>query len=236
LFAQESISRILSVLFVIVFMLAVTPLRSAHAAGVRYAKPAASGAGDCSSWANACTLQTALTGAVSGDEIWTAAEPQAHDRSSQSNALPTRRCALGSFAGTETIATSAPLRSMSPSWRRHYNKPARRDHYRRRYADPGIPSSSYTSSPVPPAQPDSLTITLLYCSTPPSVQQCRCRDLQLVSSLTLIDANLPNGNWAYYGAGCSTRPAVALANVIFNGNWALCGGLGCRNTSLDHPS
>ncbi len=44
----------------------------AHAAVVLYAKPAASGTGDCSSWANACTLQTALTGAASGDEIWAA--------------------------------------------------------------------------------------------------------------------------------------------------------------------
>ncbi len=38
--------------------------------GVRYAAPVAQGGGDCSSWDNACTLQTALTGAVSGDEIW----------------------------------------------------------------------------------------------------------------------------------------------------------------------
>src|SRR5512139_379990 len=41
-----------------------------HAAGFLYVKPAAEGAGDCSSWANACTLQTALTNAVSGDEVW----------------------------------------------------------------------------------------------------------------------------------------------------------------------
>ncbi|MBE0686873.1 MAG: hypothetical protein IH585_12860, partial [Anaerolineaceae bacterium] len=33
-------------------------------------KPAASGSGDCSSWVNACTLQTALAFATSGDEIW----------------------------------------------------------------------------------------------------------------------------------------------------------------------
>jgi hypothetical protein len=44
-----------------------------HAAGFRYAKPAASGSGDCSSWVNAYTLQTALTGALCGDEFWVAA-------------------------------------------------------------------------------------------------------------------------------------------------------------------
>jgi len=35
-----------------------------------YVKPLATGAGNCSSWANACGLQTALGAAVSGDEIW----------------------------------------------------------------------------------------------------------------------------------------------------------------------
>ena len=70
MFAKKSISRLFSVLFVFVFILSVTPLQAARAAGMRYAKPAASGTGDCSSWANACTLQTALTGAASGDEIW----------------------------------------------------------------------------------------------------------------------------------------------------------------------
>ncbi len=35
-----------------------------------YVKPLATGTGDCSSWANACGLQTALGAAVSGDEIW----------------------------------------------------------------------------------------------------------------------------------------------------------------------
>ena len=42
-------------------------------AGTLYAKPTASGGGDCSSWANACTLQTALGMAVVDDEIWAAA-------------------------------------------------------------------------------------------------------------------------------------------------------------------
>jgi hypothetical protein len=45
----------------------------AYEIGIYYVKPAASGAGNCLSWANACTLQTALTTAQSGDEIWVAA-------------------------------------------------------------------------------------------------------------------------------------------------------------------
>jgi len=37
---------------------------------IKYAAPSPIGLGDCSSWANACSLQTALTLAISGDEIW----------------------------------------------------------------------------------------------------------------------------------------------------------------------
>ena len=37
---------------------------------IHYVKPTPTGTGDCSSWANACGLQTALGAAVSGDEIW----------------------------------------------------------------------------------------------------------------------------------------------------------------------
>ncbi|MFZ5880906.1 MAG: choice-of-anchor Q domain-containing protein [Chloroflexota bacterium] len=45
-------------------------LITSHVAGIRYVKPVASGTGDCSSWENACDLQTELTTALSGDEVW----------------------------------------------------------------------------------------------------------------------------------------------------------------------
>ena len=67
MFAKRSIARVFSVLFAVVLILAVAPHQAAHAAGMLYVKPAASGTGDCSNWTNACTLQAALTGAVSGD-------------------------------------------------------------------------------------------------------------------------------------------------------------------------
>ncbi len=57
----------------VLFLILALPLTSAapaRAAGTRYAAPTAVGSGNCSSWANACTLQTALTNAVSGDQIW----------------------------------------------------------------------------------------------------------------------------------------------------------------------
>lgn len=43
---------------------------AAAAGSVRFAAPVATGAADCSSWSNACTLQQALSTAASGDQLW----------------------------------------------------------------------------------------------------------------------------------------------------------------------
>jgi len=76
-----------------------------EAAGVRYAKPTASGTGDCSNWANACALQTALTGAISGQEIWAAAgthKPTTGTDRAATFQLKNGVPLYGGFAGTET--------------------------------------------------------------------------------------------------------------------------------------
>jgi len=73
--------------------------------GVLYAAPTAQGSGDCSSWANACTLQTALTNAVSGDEIWVKAGvhyPGAAGNRTATFTLKNGVALYGGFAGTET--------------------------------------------------------------------------------------------------------------------------------------
>lgn len=71
--------------------------------GVRYAAPRASGSGDCSSWGNACTLQTALTGAVSGDEIWVKAGVHYPGTNrTDTSQLKNGVAVYGGFAGTET--------------------------------------------------------------------------------------------------------------------------------------
>ena len=80
------------------------PGRHANAApAVLYAAPVAQGAGDCLSWANACTLQTALGLATSGNEVWVQAG--AHfPGSAQTDtfALKTGVAMYGGFAGDET--------------------------------------------------------------------------------------------------------------------------------------
>ncbi len=83
--------------------LTVTPWR---AAGIRYVRPVASGAGSCNSWADACTLQTALTGSVNGDEIWAAAGIYTPTTGTDRNAtfqLVSGVSVYGGFAGTETV-------------------------------------------------------------------------------------------------------------------------------------
>jgi predicted outer membrane repeat protein/parallel beta-helix repeat protein len=104
MFAKKSNSRIFSFLLALALTFSAAGSMPARAAGIRYAAPG--GAGDCSSWASACTLQTALTNAISGDEIWVAAG--AH----KPTTLGTDRAATfqlksgvavyGGFAGTET--------------------------------------------------------------------------------------------------------------------------------------
>ncbi len=82
--------------------------QSAHAAGVRYAAPAIQGSGDCSSWANACTLHTALSNALSGDEIWVMQGVHYPDTTGLSFprkatfTLKNGVAVYGGFAGTET--------------------------------------------------------------------------------------------------------------------------------------
>jgi hypothetical protein len=76
----------------------------AHAAGVLFAKPVFSGNGNCSSWADACSLQTAISSASAGDQIWVQAgihKPHASYRFA-SFILKNGVEIYGGFDGTET--------------------------------------------------------------------------------------------------------------------------------------
>ena len=58
MFSTKSLVHFVS--FFLLLVLILTPASHARAAGIRYAAPSAVGSGNCSSWANACTMQTAL--------------------------------------------------------------------------------------------------------------------------------------------------------------------------------
>jgi len=72
--------------------------------GMLYAAPTAQGSGNCTTWANACALQTALAQATAGDEIWVKAG--VHYPGVAGNRIATFTikdgvALYGGFAGTE---------------------------------------------------------------------------------------------------------------------------------------
>jgi hypothetical protein len=85
-------------------------------AGIRYTKPAASGTGDCSGWADACVLKTALTGALSGDEVWVATgthKPNWETERTATFQLMSGVSVYGGFAGTEITRTVTMMVSVT---------------------------------------------------------------------------------------------------------------------------
>jgi hypothetical protein len=75
----------------------------ANAAAVHYVTP--DGTGDCSSWANTCTLQTALTYAGNGDQIWAVAgtyKPSMGTNREATFQLKSGVALYGGFVGAET--------------------------------------------------------------------------------------------------------------------------------------
>jgi hypothetical protein len=75
--------------------------RSAASGAIRYVKTTA--IGNCTSWAQACSLTTALNNPPSGDEIWV----QAGTYSTASLVLANGVKLIGGFAGTETLASQS---------------------------------------------------------------------------------------------------------------------------------
>lgn len=91
-----------STLFLIVTLIVMGLPQPVYAASIHYVTP--TGSGDCSSWANACNLTTALNSASSGDEIWVATgtyKPGAANMRSATFTLKNGVAIYGGFAGTE---------------------------------------------------------------------------------------------------------------------------------------
>jgi hypothetical protein len=81
------------------------PVTDTRAASIRYATPSGLTSGDCSSWAAACTLQYAISQAVSGDEIWVAAGtyiPTTDGNLKTAFTIKIGVAIYGGFEGTET--------------------------------------------------------------------------------------------------------------------------------------
>ena len=102
-FILPAIRRLLFGFFCLILLL-FTLVPDVQAAGLLYAKSSASGTGDCSTWANACSLQTALAQAVSGDQIWVAAGVHYPGTLREDSFVMKSGVAVyGGFTGTETL-------------------------------------------------------------------------------------------------------------------------------------
>ena len=92
MFVRRSMDLVLGMCFIIVAPAEAT---------TRYAKVAATGTGDCLSWADACTLSDARAASNSGDQIWVKGGTYPPFNLKQGVQI------IGGFAGTETSASQS---------------------------------------------------------------------------------------------------------------------------------
>ena len=238
MFAQKSISRTFSVLFVIIFIFSFVPGQPARAAGIRYAT--SGGAGDCTSWTNACTLQTALTGAGSDDEIWVMAGTY------KPTTDPTNRAATfqlksgvalyGGFVGTETARTQRnPAANLTVLSGDIDNNDSQTPIIINFDAATGNYTNSYhVVTGATGATLDGFTITAGCANgAPPDYSGGGMYNLN--SNPTLANVTF-SGDTASYGGGIYNHSSSpALTNVAFSGNNAGYGA-GMLNESNSNPT
>ena len=243
--AKKSFFHICSVIFIMVFMLAEAPLQAVQAAGIRYAKPATSGSGNCSSWANACTLQTALTGVTSGNEIWVMTgthKPTTGTDRTATFQLKTGVAIYGGFAGTETARDqrnpSANLTILSGDIDNNDDQtPVITD----LATETNNSANSYhVVTGATGATLDGFTITAGNANVgddcPSTTTSCGGGMYNQYSSPILMNV-IFSGNSANGGGGGLFNYAGSfptLTDVTFNGNWAIYGG-GMYNYSGGGP-
>jgi hypothetical protein len=239
MFVQESIARRFSVVLGMVFVLAVTlaimPLQAAHAVGpVRFAKP--DGTGDCSSWVNACTLQTALTGAASGQEIWAAAGVYTPTTvTTNRNAtfqLVSGVAVYGGFSGTETLRTQrVPAANTTILSGDIDNNDTQTPVITDTTTVTGNATNSYhVVTGANNATLDGFTITAGNANTLFAPDNRGGGMYNNFSSPALTNVTFV-GNAAAYGGGMKNQgSSPALTNVTFSGNTANYGG-GMENMS-----
>ena len=195
----------------------LTPSTIAHAVGILYAKPIASGTGDCSSWANACTLQAALTGAAYGQEIWAAAgtyKPAtvSTDRTATFQ-LKNGVAVYGGFAGTELARDDRNLA-----------------------ANVTILSGDIDNNDS--QTPIITDLTTVSGNTTNSYNVVTGTNNAILDGFTITAGNANGGgcpNLDCYGGGMyNFSSSPELMNINFSGNWASYGG-GMFNEN-SHPT
>ena len=219
-----------------VFLLVLCIVLGGSLPGVRamdnilYAKPEATGAGDCSAWENACGLQTALTNAVSGDQIWVMAGrhiPTATGERSATFQLMDGVAVYGGFDGSETSLDQRDWVVNVTILSGDLNGD-----------DDGFTNNGENSYHVVTgatgATLDGFTISGGNANR--STPNERGGGMYNSYSSPTLSNIIFSGNYANLGGGLyNTDSSPALTSVIFRGNTAYWGG-GMYNLNLSNPS
>jgi predicted outer membrane repeat protein len=240
---KNTIARIFSILLITALLLGAAPAPTARASlARRYVKPTSSGDNSCSSWANACILQTALTGAPGGTEIWVAAGTY-KPTTSTSDRLATFQlkdgvAVYGGFAGTETALSQRNPASRVTILSGDIDN---NDSQKPVITDVSTVSGNTTNSyhvvkGASGATLDGFTITAGYASgsTPPDGYGGGM--FNLYGNPTLANLTF-KGNSASYGGGMyNENSSPALTKLTFTGNEASTAGGGMYNAYSSNPT
>ncbi len=208
---------------------------------VLYAAPAAAGTGDCSTWTDACTLQTALGGALSGDEIWVQAGIHTPGvNRTDAFSLKNGVALYGGFAGTETLRTQRDWQANVTVLSADIDHNDITDAHGVVTSTANITGSNacqvtLASGVDSSAVLDGFSITAAWatCQYPGFVGG----GMYLSSSSPTL-ANLTfSGNYAYYGGGMYlSSSSPALRSVLFAGNVGEYNGGGMVNYDACNPT
>jgi len=223
MFVKKSISRLFSLLFVFVFMLSVTPLQAAHAAGECYVKASASGTNTGASWTDAYTNLHSALGASSCTEVWVAAgtyKPTTSADRSATFQLKNGVAVYGGFAGTEgnradrNLAVNLTILSGDLLGNDNsnvlWNEPTRAD------------NSYHVVTGATGATLDGFTITAGNATDDDTCPSTACGGgmINNSSSPTLTNIIFSGNSAASFGGGmANSSSSPTLTNVTFSGNW-----------------
>ncbi len=189
--------------------------------GILYVAPEAQGAEDCSSWENACTLQTALGQAESGSEIWVKTgvyyPGEAGDREA-TFALKNGVALYGGFAGTETSREER-------NWQTNLTILS---------GDVDQNDANTDSNSIAETTDDLVGENAYHVVTASSTNATAILDGFVI---TAGQANHATSYPHFYGGGLySEGGSPTLANLIFSGNFAGKLGGGIYNGSSSSPT
>jgi hypothetical protein len=206
-------------------------LNPVYARGILYTKADAPNDTSCADWANACALQTALTKATSGDQIWVAAGMYYPGTTvSDTFTLKAEVGLYGGFAGAETTREER-------DWQTHLTILSgdidQNDETNNGIVMDATDIKGANSAYIVKSSGVTVTTSLLDGFTITGATYSGLYNAD--SNLTLTNVTF-SGNRASYGAGggmYNIRSSAVLSNVVLRGNAATYQGGGMYNAKSD---